>query len=268
MRSSSESLNVAVTDVTKVFHTKPKNIEAVRGVNINLPAGGFLSLVGPSGCGKSTVLRMIADLDAPTSGQVRIGEYTPSQMVKRHEVGVAFQDSALLPWRSVRKNIEFGREMAKLPKDEKLINELLELVGLGAFQEARPAQLSGGMRQRVSLARALSIEPKLLLLDEPFGALDEFTRESLNLELQRIWMSRGVTTIMVTHSVSEAVFLSDTVITLTPRPSSVAAAISVPFPRPRTNELLTSAEFFEKCSEVSQSLSKQHGDAEHAKDNL
>lgn len=255
MAASTHTLDVDVKHVTKVFDVDGGELEAIRDVSFHLPPGGFAALVGPSGSGKSTVLRMLADLDRPSGGSISLGGQNPQELVRAHRLGVAFQDSALLPWRSVRKNVEFAREVAKLSPNPDLVSELLELVGLTAFSSARPAQLSGGMRQRVSLARALVVNPRLLLLDEPFGALDEFTREAMNVELQRIWMDREITTIMVTHSVSEAVFLSDVVVVMSNRPAEVAALIEVPFERPRSVDLLTSHEFFRVCAEVTRSLS-------------
>lgn len=254
-------VDVVVDHVSKDFTVDGARLEAIRNISFQLPAGGFATLVGPSGCGKSTLLRMLADLEEPTSGSVLVGGQPPADLVRRHELGVGFQDAALLPWRSVRKNVEFAREVAKLPAAPQLVDELLDLVGLAGFAGARPAQLSGGMRQRVSLARALVVEPSLLLLDEPFGALDEFTRESLNVELQRIWMHSAITTVMVTHSISEAVFLSDTVVVMSARPARIADIVTVPFERPRSPELLTSPEFFEVCAQVTTTLQESLRDA-------
>lgn len=254
------TVEIAVEDVSKEFVVDGAPLEAIRKVGFRLPAGGFATLVGPSGSGKSTLLRMLADLEQPTSGSLSLGGQTPRERVRNHEVGMGFQDSSLLPWRTVRSNVEFAREVAKLPPRPDLVTELLGLVGLEGFSSARPSQLSGGMRQRVSLARALVIQPRLLLLDEPFGALDEFTRESLNLELQRIWMYEAITTVMVTHSISEAVFLSDTIVVMSQRPATVLKLVEVPFERPRAPELLLAPEFFALCAEVAALLKAEHPD--------
>lgn len=255
------AIDIAVANVSKTFATAHGDVEALRDVSFSVPAGGFTTLVGPSGSGKSTLLRALASLETPGSGSISLGGHGPRELVKRHELGMAFQDSALLPWRSVRRNIAFARQMARLPKDPDYVQELIDLVGLGGFEASRPAQLSGGMRQRVSIARALVTRPRLLLLDEPFGALDELLRENLNMELQRIWMHEAITTVMVTHSVSEAVLLSDTVVVMSARPGRVVEIVEVPFARPRGPELLGSPEFFAVCTEVSQALRRVTLDA-------
>lgn len=259
MTNDTSTVEVVVDRVSKDFVVDGAPLRAVSDVSFGLPAGGFASLVGPSGSGKSTLLRMLADLEHPDDGSISLGGRTPRELVAAHEVGMGFQDSALLPWRSVRRNVEFAREVARLRPKPELVGGLLELVGLDGFANARPRQLSGGMRQRVSLARALVVEPRLLLLDEPFGALDEFTREALNVELQRIWMHEGITTVMVTHSVSEAVFLSDAIVVMSARPGTVLEIVEVPFPRPRPAELLSSPEFFEVCAVVAGLLKNVHG---------
>lgn len=251
---ASRPIDVVVANISKTFATASGPFEALRDISFTVPAGGFYSLVGPSGSGKSTVLRSLAALESPSSGEILLGQQTPKARIKSHEVGMAFQDAALLPWRSVRKNIEFAREMAGLPRDPDYVDELIGLVGLRGFERSRPAQLSGGMRQRVSIARALVIRPRLLLLDEPFGALDELLRQNLNMELQRIWMHQNISTVMVTHSVSEAVLLSDAVVVMGSRPGRVERIIDVPFERPRTPDLVTSEDFFHVCTEVSETL--------------
>jgi NitT/TauT family transport system ATP-binding protein len=251
---ASGAIEIVVAGVGKTFATSGGPVEALHDVSLTVPSGGFVSIVGPSGSGKSTLLRAMASLEEPTSGTLSLGGRTPRERTRAHQIGMAFQDAALLPWRSVRGNIDFARRMARLPRDPALTDELIELVGLSGFEKARPAQLSGGMRQRVSIARALVTRPQLLLLDEPFGALDELLRENLNFELQRIWMHDAITTVMVTHSVSEAVLLSDRVVVMSARPGRVSAVIDVPFERPRTRELLRSDEFFHLCRTVSDAL--------------
>ena len=213
-------------------------IEAVRPMDLTFMAGETTALVGPSGCGKSTLLRMVAGLETPSGGRVEIAGAPPAETLRRAGLSVAFQDPSLLPWRSVRGNIALALRLARQRVVASEVDQLIALVGLEGFAETRPAELSGGMRQRAAIARALSTRPGLLLLDEPFGAVDELTRRQLAQDLPRLWEARGTTTILVTHSVSEAVLLSDRVVVLSPRPAEVVADIRIDLPRPRSDTAL------------------------------
>ena len=208
--------------------TYPGGTEVLRPLDLTLEAGRTTALVGPSGCGKSSLLRLIAGLESPTDGTVSIGGAPPAETLRRAGLSVAFQDPSLLPWRTVRGNILLALRLARRPIDRTAVDELIALVGLEGFEDTRPAALSGGMRQRAAIARAMATGPGLLLLDEPFGAVDEITRRQLAHELPRLWQARRTTTLLVTHSVAEAVALSDRVVVLSRRPATVVADIAVP----------------------------------------
>jgi NitT/TauT family transport system ATP-binding protein len=250
---------VAVSGVAKTFDG---GTEAVRPLDLAFAAGQTTALVGPSGCGKSTLLRMIAGLETPSAGTIFIGGEPPAQTLKHAGLSVAFQDPSLLPWRSVRGNIELALGLARRPVDAGEIDQLITLVGLDGFAETRPAELSGGMRQRAAIARALATRPSLLLLDEPFGAVDELTRRQLAQDLPRIWEARGTTTLLVTHSVSEAVMLSDRVIVLSPRPATIMADIEVPLPRPREPGMARTADFARLTDAVFAELTRGMAEAQ------
>lgn len=250
---------VNITGIGRTFTLGTDKVVALRGFDLHVPSGGFCALIGPSGCGKSTALRLVAGLDMPDEGSIDIGGVSPDKMRRQRRIGVAFQDPSLLPWRSVATNIRLALELVGRRHEQQAVGELVELVGLQGFEKARPAQLSGGMRQRVAMARALITEPDLLLLDEPFGALDALTRQQLNDELQRIWTARGTTTLLVTHSIPEAVYAADEVVVMSPRPGRVVSSHRVDFARPRTRDLLLTDEFHHAVEAVSASLHRSEG---------
>lgn len=237
---------ISVSEMSMTFGKEPTAVQALDGVSFHVPKGGFTALIGPSGCGKSTILRLLADLLQPTAGRVAISGQAPSVLRKQRRIGFVFQEHALLPWRSVVDNIRLPLQLSGRAERDlaSTVGDLISLVGLEGFEHSRPGELSGGMRQRVSIARAITLSPEVLLLDEPFGALDEITRQTLNIELLRILSETGTTAVLVTHSLNEATLLADEVIVLSPRPGRVEARIAVPLERPRTLAMMKSPEFF------------------------
>ncbi|WP_205669360.1 ABC transporter ATP-binding protein [Amycolatopsis suaedae] len=224
---------VELDDVAVRFRTKKKDVTALREVSLRVEEGEFVAIVGPSGCGKSTLLKLASGLLAPSSGAVRVlGEPVTGP---RKDIGYIFQRAALLEWRSARKNILLQAEIRKLPADQARAraDELIEMTGLTGFEDAYPHELSGGMQQRVALCRALLHRPPVLLMDEPFGALDALTREQMNVELRRIWRETGTTILLVTHSIAEAVYLADRVVMMTARPGTIAGVVDVDLPAER-----------------------------------
>lgn len=227
-------------------------VTALTNVSIDIKKGEFVSLLGPSGCGKTTLLRIIADLLKPTSGEVTVGGETPTEARLKRKYGIVFQSPVLYDWRTVKKNVMLPLEILKVPKAdrEERAMQMLELVGLTDFADRYPKQLSGGMQQRVGIARALAIQPEILLMDEPFSALDEFTREKLHEDLLRIWRKTDKTIVFVTHNIAESVFLSDRVCVLSPHPGRLSALIDIDLPRPRTAEIKNTIEFTDYVAKI------------------
>ncbi len=250
-------VELIVDQAGKTFQTAKGPIVALSPVSMKLKRGSFTAVIGPSGCGKSTLLRLIAGLEQPDAGgAILVRGMHPERFRAEGELGIAFQDPALLPWRSVRKNIALPLQVLNRPvrRSEQKIQELIELVGLKGYEGSLPSQLSGGMRQRVALARALVTSPSVLLLDEPFGALDQILRRTMNVELQRIFAAQETTALLVTHGIDEAVFLADEVVVMHTRPGRIAETIAIPFPRPRTPDLFTQPQFHAMCDRLMLSL--------------
>ena len=249
IRASSPVI-VQTRALSKTFQIAEGTVTALRDVNIGISAREFVSFVGPSGCGKSTLLNIIAGLLPKTSGEVEVHGQPITEPSRK--MGFMFQAPVLLPWRTVEKNVLLPAEVYGLNVNDvrEKARSVIEAVGLKDFMKAYPKQLSGGMQQRVALARVLTYEPEILLMDEPFGALDEFTREAMNLELMRITQSAGITCIFVTHNINESVFLSDKVVVMTPRPGEVAGVVDVTLPRPREIRMMHDTAFADLIFEV------------------
>ncbi len=236
--------------VEKWYGTRDEPVHALAATDLAVAEAEFLVLLGPSGCGKTTLLRMIGGLIAPTSGEIAIegkGLWRNGQRQAEalSDLGMVFQDANLFPWLSIEQNIALPLELKGVPKAQRAARaqELAKLVGIQGFEKRWPRELSGGMRQRAAIARALSYDPRILLMDEPFGALDAMTREAMNLELQRIWLATRKTIVLVTHSIAEAVFLGDRIVLLSPRPGRIDMVVDVPFARPRAPDLQSTVEF-------------------------
>lgn len=245
--------------VGMVFNPEAANeVTAVERIDLDVSAGEFVSLIGPSGCGKSTLLRLVGDLLQPTSGEVRVNGKSPRKARVDRDYGMVFQSATLLDWRTVLDNVALPLEIMDIPRSEReaTAREMLDLVQLGPFADHHPYELSGGMQQRVSIARALSFKPALLLMDEPFGALDEMTRERMQMELLRIWQETETTVVFVTHSIPEAVFLSTRVVVMSPRPGRVSELIEVDLAQPREFETREDPRFYGLMTELREALRK------------
>ena len=242
--------------VGKVFGSGAEAVQALTDIDLQMETGDFISLIGPSGCGKSTLLRLVADLLEPTSGELLINAKSPSQARLDRDYGMVFQSATLLDWRTVRKNVELPLEIMDVATEERSVraSEMLDLVQLELFADHYPWQLSGGMQQRVAIARALAFQPSLLLMDEPFGALDEMTRELMQQEVLRLWGETGISVVFVTHSIPEAVFLSTRVLVMTPRPGRIKTEIAIDLPAERDLDTRESPRYFELITEVREAL--------------
>lgn len=242
---------------------RPNEVTALDGIELTIEPGEFISLIGPSGCGKSTMLRLVGDLLSPSSGVITVNGKTPGQARLDRDYGMVFQSATLLDWRRVSENVELPLEIMEMEKAEREARamEMLELVQLERFANHYPWQLSGGMQQRVAIARALSFQPSILLMDEPFGALDEMTRERMQMELLQIWGETGTTVVFVTHSIPEAVFLSTRVVVMSPRPGRISDIIEVDLAQPRSFETREQQPFFELLTSVRESLRSVDDDA-------
>ena len=248
---------LVVENATKYYETKTGRVHAIDDYSMSVNEGEFVSVVGPSGCGKTTLLWSMAGLHSLTGGRVLLdGEPVTGP---HPQIGMVFQDANLLPWRNLRRNIEFPFEIKGLSPDVERIERLLRRVGLEGFGAKMPRELSGGMQQRAAIVRALSFNPSVLLMDEPFGALDAFTRDEMNMLVEEIWLETKKTIVFITHNITEAVFLSDRIFVMSARPGRLVKTITVDFPRPRKLDILATKEVFELVNEVKSHI--QHGPA-------
>ncbi|MEP0519077.1 MAG: ABC transporter ATP-binding protein [Hyphomicrobiales bacterium] len=251
---------IQVDDLSLTFETNDGPVHALANIDLTVSEGDFVSFIGPSGCGKTTLLRVIADLEKPTGGGIAVNGLTPEEARLKRAYGYVFQAAALYPWRTIEKNLALPLEIMGLSKDEQRvrIEKNLELVNLTGFEKKFPWQLSGGMQQRASIARALAVEPDLLLMDEPFGALDEIVRDHLNEQLLKLWRKTNKTVVFVTHSIPEAVFLSTKIVVMSPRPGRVYDVIDCNLPRDRSLDSRETPEFLEIAHRVREGLRAGH----------
>ncbi len=246
------TVEISMKDIGMVYKTEDKEVKALTDVTLDIQKGEFISLLGPSGCGKTTLLRVIADLLQPTHGTITVGGESPKEARLKQRYGIVFQSAVLYDWRTVLKNVMLPLEVMHIPKAERIrkATQMLDLVGLSDFKDAYPCELSGGMQQRVGIARALAIKPEILLMDEPFSALDEFTREKLHEDLLKIWRKTDKTIVFVTHNIAESVFLSNRICVLSPHPGRLSAVIDVDLPYPRTQEMRNTKAFSDLVAKV------------------
>lgn len=257
----SDEAAVAIQNVNRIFGAREGEVRALEDVDLTVAPGEFVSLIGPSGCGKSTLMRLIADLDEPTSGRIEVFGKSPLQARRDHEYGIAFQQAGLLPWRTIAQNVALPLELHGVDRGgrEARVDELLQMVGLDEFAQRYPDQLSGGMQQRVAIARSFAERPNLLLMDEPFGALDEMTRERMQTELGSLVAETGAAVVFVTHSIPEAAYLSDRVVVMSPRPGRIREIVEVGLPDgQRDDSLREDARYFEAITAIREAL---HGGA-------
>lgn len=239
---------MTIEHASKIYQTKSGGVHALDDVSIDVREGEFLCLLGPSGCGKSTLLWSMAGLHKLSGGRIRLGADT---IDKPHpEIAMIFQEANLLPWRNLARNIELPFEIKRRSPDRARIEKLMKRVGLEGFENKYPRELSGGMQQRASIVRSLAVDPSVLLMDEPFGALDAFTRDEMNLLIQEIWMETGKTIIFITHSITEAVFLADRIVVMSARPGRISNIVDVDLPRPRPVKLQTTPDFLERVEAI------------------
>ena len=251
---------VSAKDLSLTFQTDDGPVHALSGVDLSVKKGEFVSFIGPSGCGKTTFLRVIADLEKPTGGEIQVNGVDPETARKARAYGYVFQAASLYPWRTIERNVTLPLEIMGLPAAERAerARRYLDLVNLAGFERKYPWQLSGGMQQRASIARALSFDPALLLMDEPFGALDEIVRDHLNEQLLGLWNKTEKTVVFVTHSIPEAVFLSSRIVVMSPRPGRIIDVISCDFPRDRTLDIRETPAFLEIAHRVREGLRAGH----------
>lgn len=249
-----EKIEIKIENLSMVYQDKKGGtpVTALKNVNLDIKEGEFISLLGPSGCGKTTLLRIIADLLQPTDGSITVRGQSPREVRLQRKYGIVFQNPVLYDWRTVRRNVCMPMELMGMKKSDRTaqVTKMLDLVGLTSFGKKYPYELSGGMQQRVGIARALAINPEILLMDEPFSALDEFTREKLHVDLLDIWKKTKKTVVFVTHNISEAVFLSDRVVVLSPHPGRVSGVIDIELSRPRNMESKQSQRFYDYITKI------------------
>src|SRR5215216_2920413 len=260
---SSAPVKMIVDQATKYYQTTTGLVHALDNVSLEVREGEFLCILGPSGCGKTTLLWSMGGLHALTGGEIRLG---PEKITKPHpEIAMIFQDANLLPWRNLEANINLPFELKRVAPDRQRIRQLLDRVGLTGFENKFPRELSGGMQQRASIVRSLSVNPSVLLMDEPFGSLDAFTRDEMNMLIQEIWMETGKTIAFVTHSIPEAIFLADRIVVMSARPGRVASVYEVDIPRPRAVAIQTEPEFIARVMEIKRRIDGQRGaSADHS----